>query len=80
MSHEKFRGKVEELLKGKNENILSGIINDFDKDKKLTYNSNIDILSEFTRAFLYKIGFVWPKIDEKYIEKYVKYMKKIKFL
>ena len=79
VNHVEFKEEVEKILKSQND-VLSGIINDFDKEKRLTYNSEIDILSEFTRAFLYKIGFTWPKIDEKYIEKYIKYLTKIKFL
>ena len=80
VSHEEFKEKVENTLKEKNVNILSGIINDFDKEKKLIYSSNIEIMSEFTRAFLYKIGFIWPKIDEHYMKKYLEHLTKIKFL
>jgi len=80
VNHYEFKEKIEKILQEKDSNIISGIINDFDKDKKLIYTSNTDILSEFTRAFLYKVGFAWPKIDEKYIEKYVKHLKEIKFL
>lgn len=76
-----FKNKIEEILKQENQNnLLEGIINDFDKDKKVLYSSNVDIVSEFTRAFLYRIGFIWPKIENEYMLKYFKYLKKIKFL
>ena len=76
-----FKEKVEKILQQENQNsLLEGIINDFDKDKKVLYSSNVDIVSEFTRAFLYKIGFVWPKIENEYMSKYLKYLKREKFL
>lgn len=75
-----FREKVEEILKQENKNnLLEGIINDFDKDKKVLYTSNIDIVSEFTRAYLYRIGFIWPKIENEYMSKYFEYLKKVNF-
>lgn len=80
VEHQEFREKINDILKNNSNDILSGIINDFDKDKKLTYTSNVDIVSEFTRAFLYKIGFIWPKINEEYIQKYIRYLSEIKFL
>lgn len=75
-----FKEKIETILKEGNSDILSGIINDLDNNKKLMYNSKVNIMSEFTKGFLYKIGFEWPIIDEKYVEKYIKYLTKVKFL
>ena len=60
--------------------ILSGIINDIDSNKKLVYTSNVRIDSEFTERYLEKIGFSWKKIDKEYILKYMDYFKKIKFI
>ena len=76
----KFKEKIENVLKEDKNGILDGIINDLDNNKKLQYSSKVNIMSEFTRGFLYKIGFTWPEIDEKYVEKYVKYLTKVKFL
>lgn len=76
----KFKEKIETVLKENNSDILSGIINDLDNNKKLIYNSNVSIMSEFTRGFLYKIGFEWPVIDEQYIQKYIKHLTEVKFL
>ncbi|MCI8587702.1 MAG: hypothetical protein HFJ49_03715, partial [Clostridia bacterium] len=75
-----FKEEVERILKQESENkLLEGIINDFDKDKKVLYTSNVDIVSEFTRAYLYKIGFIWPKIENEYMSKYFKYLEKVDF-
>ncbi len=59
---------------------LDGIINDLTEDNKLYYNSNIHIYSEFSRAVLYRLGFIWPQIDETYMKKYINYLYSIKFL
>lgn len=75
-----FKEIIEKVLEKSDSNILSGIINDLDNDKKLMYNSNVNILSEFTRGFLYRIGFEWPIIDEEYIRKYLEYLTKVKLL
>lgn len=60
--------------------ILSGIINDFDSDKRLVYESNITLNNEFTNEFLRQIGFCWPTIDKNYIFKYFNYLKDIKYI
>ena len=51
---------------------LDGIINDLDKNNRISYDSNIKISSEFTRAVLYHLGFHWPVIDKQYLEKFLK--------
>lgn len=60
--------------------ILSGIVQDLNNEKKLVYTSRIRLNSDFTLAYLNKIGFTWKKLDEKYIQKYINYFKKIKFI
>lgn len=77
VSPEEFGKKITDLSKNaKSANILSGIINDLGPDKQLEYKSNINILSDFTKAFLYHINFKWPKIDESYLKKYINYLRK----
>ena len=51
-----------------NSSSISGIINDLKDNNVLSYESNIKIYSEFTRAFLYSLGFSWPIIDNNYIK------------
>ena len=61
-------------------NIISGIINDFDKDQKLQYYTNIKFKNNFTNKFLRNAFFRWPKINEKYINKYIIYLKSIGYI
>lgn len=63
-----------------NRNILSGIINDFDSEKKLVYDSNITLNNDFTNTLLKKMSFEWPTIDKSYIYKYLDYLKTIGLL
>ncbi len=76
-----FNQKIKKLSKNEiSKNVLSGIINDFDENKKLVYNTNIKIKNDFTNNYLKKIYFRWPKIGEKYLNKYVIYLKSIGFI
>lgn len=78
VSQEDFSKHIEQLLKSENSSsTLAGIVNDLGPEKQLDYQSNIHILSDFTRAFLYHVGFEWPEIDEEYLTKYIEYMKKL---
>lgn len=55
-------------------NYLNGIVNDLNQDKKLVYQSDVTIKSDFTKEFLNKIGFDWPAIDKRYLRNYFKYL------
>ena len=79
LSETQFKERLDEILKKDKAN-LSGIINDFDDNKKLSYTSQIKISNDITNRFLKKLFFKWPKIDNKYIKRYVSYLKSIHFL
>lgn len=59
---------------------ISGIINDLNLNKKLSYTTNISIKSDFSVDFLLHCGFKWNKINETYIIKYITYLKSIGYL
>ena len=69
-----FIEKVNQTLVN-NENDLSGIINDFDTNKKLIYDSNVILNNDFTNEFLTKLSFKWCTIDKTYLFKYLDYLK-----
>ena len=76
-----FITKIDTILNSKKEtSILSGLVNDFDSNKKLSYSSNIKISNEMTNKILKNVGFEWPEIDTDYVKKYFKYFEKINFL
>ena len=76
-----FSDKVEKILNDKKRaSILSGVVNDFDTSKKLSYSSNIKISNEISNLILKDDGFIWPEIDLIYIEKYLNYLQEIKFI
>lgn len=75
ISSEKFKEIINDLLHDSTKKMyLEGIINDFNKDKELVYESPVKIKSDFTNTFLNKIGFSWPYIDKNYIYNYLKYL------
>ena len=76
-----FSQKVEELSNNpETQHIISGIINDFSRDKHIKYVSNIVLSNSFTNNYLRRILFRWPKINEKYLSKYVVYLKTIGYI
>lgn len=81
LCNDDFKKLVESYLsKEENKSSLSGIINDFNMDKKLVYESKISLSDDLTTKFLNLIGFSWPKIDEDYIHKYFLYLKSIHYI
>ncbi len=75
VSSEEFINIIDNLLQDETKkSYLEGIINDLNKDKKLVYESNIKIKSDFSKLVLEKIGFEWPYIDVRYIRNYLKYL------
>lgn len=72
-----FLDIINTALKGKNsDKLLSGIIKDFDTNKKIAYRSNIHVSNEFSNNYLKKLNFKWPKITDEYLGKFIKYILK----
>lgn len=81
VTEKEFNVKIQSLSRNADtKNIISGIINDFGKDKKLQYYTHIQIKNDFTNKFLKNILFKWPKIGQKYINKYIIYLKSIGYI
>lgn len=81
VSPEEFYSLVKDISADKiQKNIISGIVNDFDKNKLISYKNNIKISSPLTDNILKKISFKWPIIDKDYIQKYIDYLKSIGYI
>ena len=75
VSEQGFKKILSELLQDPvKKSYLEGIINDLNADKKLVYESEVKIKSDFSRVVLEKMGFKWPVIDERYLRNYFKYL------
>ena len=76
-----FNQKINSLSNHSEEkNILSGIINDFDENKNLVYNTNIKLKNNFTNKLLKNLSFKWPKVNERYMKKFIIYLKSIGYI
>lgn len=76
-----FYAKIQNLCKREEDkHIISGIINDFSKNQKLEYFTNFNMHNDITNKYLKQMFFKWPKITDKYIQKYVKYLKSINYI
>ena len=76
LPEEDFLKVVDKFLE-KDSHVLSGIINDFDENKRLDYSSNIVFSNDFTNDFLAKFSFKWCHIGKTYLFKYLDYLKEL---
>lgn len=73
LSADEFKKRIEKLLSLPNSNeLLSGILSDFDVNKNLIYESNIKLNSDFTINYLKNICFKWPIITNEYLIRFLK--------
>ena len=73
-----FSKNIKKILNNKKQkNNLKILINDMDKDLHLMYKSNIIIKSYNTIKYLSKIGFIWPKINDKYMIRFLEVLRKV---
>lgn len=69
VSETDFKTKVKNMLEDDiQKQLLTHLMNDFDKDLNLSYKTNIILKSELTKKYLKNIGFDWPIIDSNYIK------------
>ena len=76
VSGDEFKNKITNYFDmNKQTDMVSFLSNDMDINKKLIYNSKIKIKNDFSKEFLNKIHFNWPKINEAYIKNILKLLK-----
>lgn len=77
---DKFANFIQSNLSSSNmKKNISGIINDLNVNKKISYSSNTYIKSDFSIDFLLHCKFKWDTIGKEYITKYISYLKSINF-
>lgn len=73
VSNEYFLEQIDIILNREDsDELLSGILGDFNKDRKLVYDSNIKLSSDFTIKYLENIGFKWSTISKDYLNNFFK--------
>lgn len=78
VSEQDFINAVNLFLNNKKKKeTLNVLVNDFDKDLHLLYNTDIIIKSEFTIDYLNKLGFRWPKIGKSYLKNFVEVLRRV---
>ncbi len=77
LPNEEFTKRIDKLLSLPNSNeLLAGILSDFDANRNLKYESNIKLNSDFTIRYLEKANFKWPKITNDYLIRFIKILLK----
>ena len=78
LTENEFKHKIDLMLHDKNSKyLLKTLIKDFDKNLHLKYKTNLKIESNFTKRYLKKTHFKWPKITNKYLEKLINLLRTV---
>ncbi|MBO4815916.1 MAG: amino acid adenylation domain-containing protein [Clostridia bacterium] len=77
LPEEEFKNRLNSILKNKKKkNMLNNLINDLDSDLHLMYKTDIIIKSNVTQKYLSKLRFIWPKISDKYMKKFIELLRR----
>lgn len=75
-----FAEYINKILSNKDKKqYVDGIANDLSVDKKLNFDTNIFIKSDFSVNYLLHCKFKWDKISKEYIIKFITYLRSINF-
>lgn len=70
---DEFVKRIDKMLSLSNSNeLLSGILSDFDTNRNLVYESNIKLNCDFTVDYLHATNFKWPVITKDYLIRFMK--------
>lgn len=73
LTSEEFIKRIDAMLNLPNSNeLLAGILSDFDTNRNLIYESNIKLNSDFTIRYLEDTNFKWPMITKDYLMNFMK--------
>lgn len=56
--------------------LIQGIIPDIAQDGSLEYNDTVVIKSDYSQKILKNVDFIWPKLEQDYLLKYLQYLQK----
>jgi len=78
IDEKQFKNKIDKMLKNeRTQRLLKNLLNDFNKDLQLDYNTDIILRSEFTVKYLRKLLFKWPRISDEYLTRFFQLLKKV---
>ncbi|MEG1989715.1 MAG: amino acid adenylation domain-containing protein [Clostridia bacterium] len=72
LEDDEFVDKVQNIIKNKNVTSYMVIISDLKENKTLNYTTDVIIKEDITNNVLNSLGLKWPKIDDKYLELFIK--------
>ena len=77
-SENDFKKKVKDIINSNNSDIsFNYLLNDFNKDLHLNYKYDIIAKSEFTIKYLRKTLFIWPKLSNRYLTRFINILRKV---
>ncbi len=78
LPEKEFIDKINNMLENEEtKDLLKIIIDDFDENMHIQYNTEMEIKSNFTIKYLIKSLFIWPRITNAYLVNFVKVLRRI---
>ena len=78
LSEDEFIDKVGKILDDEQmKKKLEYIMNDFDENKHISYEANMNVKAKFTNNYLLRTGFIWPRISKKYLVNLLNILRKV---
>ena len=78
LTEKDFVNKINKMLKNDDsKKLINYLLNDFDKNTHIDYKTNIDVKSSFSKKYLRKMFFFWPKISKKYLMRFFDILKEV---
>lgn len=75
LTSDEFVRRIDKILSLPNSNeLLAGILSDFDTNRNLVYKSNVKLNSDFSIEYLSNTNFKWPIITKEYLIRFIKYL------
>lgn len=73
-----FVTQINKMLKNEDsKTLINYLLNDFDKNTHIDYKTNIAVKSSFSKKYLRKMFFFWPKISKKYLIRFFDILKEV---
>ena len=81
LEKDEFKQLINKISSDKSgKNNIRGVINDFDEESQLSFNTSVKLDSEITVSYLKQLGFEWTSINAEYIQKIINYMEQVKYI
>ena len=78
LNEKDFVDRINEIFKNEDyKYLLNYLLDDFDENTHIDYRANMKIKSKFTKRYLRRTFFLWPRINDKYLIRFFEILKEV---